>query len=318
MGKKVKAVQPYLRQGIINFKIPPFEAWKRVGGLTAPSRYPWLKAMVGFFHNHELPCLFGKSKNEARFRFMEPINRKFDAFPDYTQYEIIPLIWDCWPCLDNRMSSWLNKHHVETAVFTSRQNAERIQKRFPKMNILVITEGIDVTNYKAGKLLKDRSLDLLEFGRTNRLVVHKEALEGINHLCTGELKKRLTDEELFDTLADAKVTIALTKNFTDPEIGARVETLTQRYWENMLSRIVMVGHAPHELVDLIGYNPVIEVPVDEMSSVNYADKIKEILSHIEDYQALVDKNRKVALQMAPWEIRMKKIRAWLVSLGYVV
>ena len=38
-----------------------------------------------------------------------------------------------------------------------------------------------------------------------------------------------------------------------------IETLTQRYWENMLSRIIMVGHAPKELVDLIGYNPIIEI-----------------------------------------------------------
>lgn len=316
--KKVVAVAPYERNGIVNFKTLPYEAWRNIGGEVAPVRYPSCKKIVGFFHKYELPSLLGKSTKEARLRFMEPINRKFDAFPDYVRYEIIPMVWDCWPCLDDRMSLWLDRHDVKTAIFTSRQNAERIQRRFPKMNILVITEGIDVAKYQEGKLLKDRSVDLLEFGRTNRLVVCKESLMGIKRLCTGELKKRLTDEELADAMADAKVTIALTKNYTDPAIGAGVETLTQRYWENMLSRIVMVGHAPQELVDLIGYNPVIEVPVDEDSNTNYARKIKEVLEHIEDYQDWVDKNRKVALEMAPWEIRMKTVKGWLESLGYQV
>ena len=36
-------------------------------------------------------------------------------------------------------------------------------------------------------------------------------------------------------------------------------TLTQRYWECMFSRMVMVGHAPQEFIDFIGYNPVIEL-----------------------------------------------------------
>ena len=44
-----------------------------------------------------------------------------------------------------------------------------------------------------------------------------------------------------------------------PELAGDIETLTQRYWECMLSRIVMLGHAPQELIDLIGYNPVIEI-----------------------------------------------------------
>ena len=137
-------------------------------------------------------------------------------------------------------------------------------------------------------------------------------------MCTDNLQKRLTDEELHDAMADAKITIALTKNYTDPAIGGCVETLTQRYWENMLSRIVMVGHAPQELVDLIGYNPVIEVAIDESSEENFRKEVKKILDHIEDYQPLVDRNRDVAVKMAPWELRMQHVKEWLVNLGYEV
>lgn len=86
----------------------------------------------------------------------------------------------------------------------------------------------------------------------------------------------------------------------------------------MLSRIVMVGHAPQELVDLIGYNPVIEVAIDESSEENFRKEVKKILDHIEDYQPLVDRNRDVAVKMAPWELRMQHVKEWLVNLGYEV
>ena len=81
----------------------------------------------------------------------------------------------------------------------------------------------------------------------------------------------------------------------------------------MLSRMVMVGRTPKELVDFIGYNPVIDIDYE-----NYEAQIKDIVAHIESYQELVDKNREVALRMAPWEIRMKQVMEWLTSLGYEV
>lgn len=311
--KRVVAVAPYRRKGVINFKTPPYEAWKKLGGAVAATHYPPLRPLVGWFHNHELPSLC-KSDKEARLRFMEAIHRKYDAFPDYARYEIIPLVWDCWPCLDDRLSAWLERHKVKTAIFTSHQNAERIQRRFPSMRILAITEGIDTSSYSEGKTLSERSVDVLEFGRTNRLVVSENDFTGAKHVCTSEIKPRLTDRQLFDLMSDSKITIALTKLDTDPQLAEGVDTLTQRYWENMLSRMVMVGRAPKELIDLIGYNPCINVKEGE----SYRSVIHHILSHIADYQPFVDRNRETALRMAPWEIRMKRVMDWLRGLGYEV
>ena len=62
---------------------------------------------------------------------------------------------------------------------------------------------------------------------------------------------------------------------------------------------------------VIGYNPVIDIDYD-----HFADQVYDIVAHVEDYQPLVDKNREVALQMAPWEIRMKQVMEWLKGLGY--
>ena len=114
-------------------------------------------------------------------------------------------------------------------------------------------------------------------------------------------------------MGDAKVTKALPRSMTQPEIAGDIETLTQRYWENMLSRMVMVGHAPQELIDIIGYNPVIEI-----DTTNPILQITNILMHIEDYQELVDRNRAAALKHGDWRLRMRDVMLWLAECGYEV
>ena len=165
-----------------------------------------------------------------------------------------------------------------------------------------------------GWLLKERNIDLLEFGRSNDKVFKAEQLESIfdnnncslNHVCTKQNGKFIyTNEQLYEAMGNAKVTIAFPRSITQPEIAGDIETLTQRYWECMFSRMVMVGHAPQELIDFIGYNPVIELS-DKISA---EELIADVIEHIEDYQVLVDKNRETAEKQGSWDMRMK----WLMS-----
>ena len=69
--------------------------------------------------------------------------------------------------------------------------------------------------------------------------------------------------------------------------------------------MVMVGHAPQELIDFIGYNPVIELS----DKISQEELIADVIEHIEDYQYLVDKNRETAERLGSWNVRMK----WLMS-----
>ncbi len=240
---------------------------------------------------------------------MEPVSISFDTFPDYARYEIVPMVWDCWPCYFDKTCEWLRKHKVRTAVFSSRQVAERMRRVFPDMDIVWCAEAVDATVYQKGKPLEDRTIDLLEFGRSNTRVVDfskmKQA-DSLSHVCTRQNGKFIyTNEQLYRAMGDAKVTIALPRSMTDPDVAGGVETLTQRYWECMFSRMVMVGHAPQELVDFIGYNPVIELR-DDMAAT---DQILDVLEHIGDYQALVDRNRRVVEEKGTWGVRMK----WLME-----
>ena len=276
--KTVVAVSPYQHPNSINFKNGAFEAWKEIGGKIANDHYP-LRLFHKLIFNHQLPSI-RHHKKEARLRFVEPVSLNFDTYPDYIKYEIIPLV-------------------------TSSQNAELMKQVFPHLNILFITEGIDTELYDKGKELIDRKIDLLEYGRRNNKVFKVELPPKINHLYSKKGERLFsTNVKLFQALADTRITVNFPRCDTQPSIAGNIETLTQRYWESMLSRIVIIGRAPKELIDLIGYNPVIEVD--------------NILHHIEDYQELVDKNRDTALKMGSWKLRMQQIQEWLKSVNYQI
>lgn len=312
MKKIVKAVKPYIYPGQLNFKNKPFEAWEALGGETVQGWYP--RILHSLMFKFDMPPLW---HGEARLCFVQPVSLYFDTFFAALTHEIIPFIWDCWPCYYDMMEKWLKKHKVKTAIFTSKQEMEEMRRRLPEINYIHCPEAVDASLYKPGKELKDRNIDLLEFGRSNRLVVSGERLEGINHVCTKVDDKFVyTDEQLYEAMGDAKVTICLPRSITHPETAEGVMTLTQRYWEAMLSRMVIVGHCPKELEDLIGYNPTIEVPLNPPQGGRAAhEQILDILEHIEEYQELVEKNRETALRMGDWMVRMREIQKSLSSVG---
>lgn len=311
MKKILKAVAPYHHPGFLNFKQAPFEAWKQNGGMVTGEHYP-PRFLHGAAYRWEMPTVW-KSKKEARLRLVEPVSLSFDTFPDYARYEVVPMFWDCWPCYFEKTRDWLVRHRVKTTIFSSRQTAERMREALPNINIIWCAEAVDDSVYDKGKLLKDREIDLLEFGRSNDRIINAEKLEqvwigenSLNHVCTKQHGKFIyTNEQLYQAMGDAKVTIALPRNMTQPEMAGDIETLTQRYWECMFSRLVMVGHAPQELVDFIGYNPVIEL----REEISAEALIRDVLEHIDDYQSLVDKNRKTAQRLGSWDVRMK----WLME-----
>lgn len=309
--KTLKAVAPYQHPGFLNFKMAPYQAWKQNGGMVTGEHYP-PRFLHGAAYRWEMPTVW-KSKKEARLRLVEPVSLSFDTFPDYARYEVVPMFWDCWPCYFEKTCDWLVRHRVKTTIFSSRQTAERMREALPNINIIWCAEAVDDSVYDKGKLLKDREIDLLEFGRSNDRIINAEKLEqvwigenSLNHVCTKQHGKFIyTNEQLYQAMGNAKVTIALPRSMTQPEIAGDIETLTQRYWECMFSRMVMVGHAPKELIDFIGYNPVIELRED----VSAEDLIRDVLEHIDDYQELVDKNRETAERLGSWDVRMK----WLME-----
>lgn len=312
MGKTVKAVKPYIYKNNSNFKLAVYNAWVEAGGKHVSER-PYEHLYESLSYHLPLPTLF-QSKTQARLRFVEAANLPFDTFPDYLCYEIIPVIWDCWPRYVENMAKWFHKHKVQTAFFTSSQTAERMRSLCPNVNINHLPEAIETELYHAGKPLSERSIDYLEFGRCSRILDSTQFDKSINVLSSRNERTGLkTRAQLADALADSKITLALTRLDNQPELAEGVDTLTQRYWECMLSGVVILGRAPQELIDIIGYDPVVHLDLDNANA-----QILDILSHISDYQEMVNRNRKSALEHGDWKLRIKQMQSVLTELGYKV
>lgn len=303
----------------MNFKFQAYKGWEKTGAPVAKACYP-PRGIRKFVFDYDLVPTLSQG-NEARLCFVQPVCLYFDTFSSALNHEIIPFFWDCWPEYYDMTEKWLRKHKVKSAIFTSRQEMEAVKQRIPELQTLWCHEGIDADKYIAGNNLTSRSIDVLEFGRANQRLLGDGMpvlQDKCKFVCTLKDGRYIySEEELPKVMADAKVTLCFPRCMTHPESAGGVETLTQRYWEAMLSRMVIVGHAPQELIDVCGYNPVIELPLDE-ASLTPSSSILDILSHISDYQELVDKNREVALRLAPWETRMRFVQSWLKEKGYSI
>ncbi len=343
---RIKAVSPYIYPNQLNFKDKPFDAWKSLfPESTVDGWYPKFLHRILFTWDI-FPTLF--HRGEARLVFVQPVSLYFDAGVSVLTHEVIPFIWDCWPCYYDKMEAWLKRHKVKTAIFTSRQEMEAMKLRCPHINMMWCPEAVDSSLYNGIKPLKERTIDVLEFGRASNLLVQEnegskvqefksskdqefkgssaigslnsEALEPlnhsntINHVCTKVGDNFIfSEEQLYSAMGDAKVTICLPRSITHPDEAQGIETLTQRYWEAMLSGMVIVGHAPYELVDICGYNPCVEVRNER---IEIGETILDILAHIDDYLELVGKNREVALKMGSWNMRMNDVCDFFKSHGY--
>lgn len=247
------------------------------------------------------------------------------VFPYYGSYEIIPFFWDVWPSTWERMYRALELLGVRTLFVTSRQVVNMINKE-TNMHAYWIPEGINEKLYHKGESLVNRKFDIFEMGRRMpryhdiikilQLEGKIKAVPPCNLNVNGTLNDRhviYTNKELYHVMSGTKIMVCFPQCDTNPARAGNIETLTLRYWEAMLSRCIMVGRAPQELKDLIGYDPVIEVDWDRAQRQLY-----EILSCVDKYQNIVDHNYKIAKQYAPWNIRIPQMIRLLRMEGYTI
>lgn len=246
------------------------------------------------------------------------------TFPYYFNYEIVPFLWDVWPIYWDQLYENLRLFGCKTVFVTVKSFRDKLEKDLG-LNVFYIPEGIDVSIYNSGNKLSQRDGDIIEIGRQYKRYheiilscIEKGIVKTVNssnidthgNLIEGKLQFS-SHHELCATLPKYKIMICFPQCDTNPQKAGDLETLTQRYWEAMLSGCLIVGRAPQELIDLIGYNPVIDVEWD-----NPEIQVEGILNNIENYQNLVDKNIESAQKYAPWDSRIPLIKEYLAKVGY--
>ena len=309
--KRVVAVKPWHSPNAPMHEMSVFAAWQNLGGRVCVHKKP-PRVFDGILYRYLLPTI-SINNDEARLKFLSGQAVKYLSFPDYIHYEIIPIFWDSWPRYQADIKLFLKTKHINTAFFTSSQVAKKMSDDFPQMNIQYISEGVDVNLYNKGLELHNRSIDILEYGRM-RNQLHLYFPPTVNHIYSKDGKKLyITNKEFIDALCDTKITLCFPRSVTHPELTRGIETLTQRYWENMLCRVVMVGYSPKELINILGYDPVLPIDYDYPE-----EQIMHILSHIDNYQPLVDKNRQYALERGNWTSRVSTMMESLKGIGYEI
>ena len=266
--------------------------------------------------------LYKKSTDSALIITSRGKDLLSNSTPYYFRYEIVPMLWDVWPYSWNHIEKTIKQLKIKTVLVTVKSYAEKLRSEYG-INAIWIPEGIETKNYHKGEDLATRRYAICELGRQYEPyhnVIHglheKGFINGFLRTIYDDNGKVFkfafeTNEEMFEKLPQTKIMVNFPKSVTHPEEAGPIETLTQRYWEAMLCRCLIIGKAPKELIELAGYNPVIEV------DWNHAEKqLTDIISHIGNYQELVDKNYAFAIKNASWESRIPRIKEEMKKLGY--
>lgn len=215
-------------------------------------------------------------------------------------------MFDAWPQYHDKIKEFVRLYDVSSLFITSRQAAERLQKNCP-CPVHWIPEGIDPSCYLYYDY-QDKDIDIMEFGRRH-LTYHEAVRDFLAERGRVHLYEKEKGELIFPTrdgfingLARTKISICIPSNITHPERAQHIETMTVRYLQSMLAKCLIVGHAPAEMVDLFGYNPVVEIDQKDP-----AGQLLDLLARYEDFISLVDRNYENVLQNHTWMKRWKEI-----------
>jgi hypothetical protein len=230
--------------------------------------------------------------------------------------ELVPYAFDCWPSTYRRWASFFRRQRVRLAFFSARQSAEHFDREIPAMRSLWLPEAVDAEEYRPDLRLVERQIDIIELGRKHDVfhsaVVGAFAGSARVHRFASESATKIfpTRDELRDGLATSRVSVCFPRSMTHPSTTGGVETVTHRYFESMASGCLVIGHGPQELIDLFGYNPVVEVAWDDV-----AGQLDGILSNLEEFQERVDANRRRLLEVGTWRSRVPEILEQVATAG---
>ena len=217
--------------------------------------------------------------------------------PDFSKFlkssiksgSVSAYMMDAWPQYFDRIKTAIRYYDIETLFFSSKQVTEYFQKENIIKNAIWLPEAINPKKY-VFKKLKDKNKDVISIGRKWKQY-HARIIEPLiinNKSYKYEIDKTLMFEissDLFKELSDSKVSICVPSIITHPLRSGDINTMTQRYLQSMASGCLVLGISPPEMIDLFGYDPVIQIEEN-----NEAEQILNILNNIERYQDLVDKN----------------------------
>jgi hypothetical protein len=280
------------------------------------------QAGVGGISNRQGSAAAFAAKAASKLRLMRNVRRSsagpvFVSFMGFSESktlpfsywtEIVPYCFDCWPNLYERWTSFFKRHRVRIAFFSARQSAQYFTNTLPYMRSVWLPEATDPLEYCSSIPLSERNIDVLELGRRNDSF-HRKIVQPLAAANRVHLFERVKGEIIFldraglvDGLGRSKLSICFPCSQTHPERSGAIETVTHRYFESIASKCLILGHAPQELIDLFGYNPVIEV----QSECEF-EQIESILTKLDSFRGFVEDNYQRLFEVGTWKSRIQTV-----------
>ena len=241
---------------------------------------------------------------------------EYRVFPLSLIGPIIVYAFDVWPGKYEWWTRFFRRHGIKSAFFTAKGSADWFSASGFLQNAIWLPEGTDVDAFDPVLALRDRRVDVLELGRRHT-AIHEVIRTPLANAGVTHLYQKAPDRVVFasragfvDGLGDARISICYPASDTHPEVSRGLEVMTQRYLEALAAGTLIVGRAPADLIGLVGFDPVIR-----LDAIAPAAHLLDILGHIEDYQAHVERGLDAVRRVGRWDDRVKQMLSAL-SPGY--
>jgi len=267
---------------------------KSIGGTSLPKR-------------SESP---GTHKESVTYLFSILMGVKWDlCFPQFLKSGRKGLyLFDSWPDHHGNILNFAGSINPEHIFISSSESAKLLQLKTRYTQFIWIPEGVDPHLYRS-KPAAERRIEVLALGR--KYNAHHEKIvdilkkKGVTYLYEKTKGKIIfpTRDEFIEGLSESKISVCVPSSITHPERAGNIETLTIRYLQSMASKCLVLGHAPQEMKDLFGYNPVIEIDMSDPSG-----QILDLTANYHQYSELIQKNYDEVVSKHTWAKRWEQIR----------
>ena len=220
-------------------------------------------------------------------------------------------LFDAWPARHGEIRDFVETWGIQYAFISSSQAVERLSRLSDRCTFIWVPEGVDPARYQQRSFI-EKDIDVLQLGRKydahHALIAPALESAGKSYLYEKEKGGIIfpTRDEFVAGLARSRISICVPSNMTHPDRAGDIETMTIRYLQSMVSKCLVLGHAPAEMVELFGYNPVVE-----MDMADPAVQIIEILRDYESYIPLIEKNLSVVSRDHTWSNRWERMAEML-------
>lgn len=220
-------------------------------------------------------------------------------------------LFDAWPGKHASIRAFVAGWGVQYAFVSSSQAAKRLGEISDRCTFIWVPEGLDPFRYTHCSHA-EKDIDVLQLGRKyeahHAVIAPALAKAGKSYLYE-KVKGGIIfpSRDTFVTgLASSRISICVPSSVTHPERAGDIETMTLRYLQSMVSKCLVLGNAPAEMIELFGYNPVVEI-----DSGDPAGQILDLLERYEDYSPLIERNYEVVIRDHTWQRRWDRMAAVL-------